>query len=412
MDERDARIIDATSLLADPSPPPRRAVVEDADPAAEVADASAPDATSAPASAPDAAADPPPARRWTTRRIVTVLLTSLLALVAGTSLWVGVSAQNAINDATQGHGGTPLDALQAQPLVGEGGDRINLLLAGNSFDEKGHEGAALTDSIMVASMNMKTHQITLVSVPRDLWVDYRGTWMKINAVYPMAASGSQGATTLGDADAGMSALADEVEEVTGLHCDQYVLVGYRALQQVVDAVGGIDVVITPTPPPEGKPAGIYDPAASVNIGAGPQHIDGLTALRISRARNDKEVDGNEDSYGVADNDFGRTRNQRMILGSLLTKVKSTPALANPLTLVAIFNSVQSQVRTDVSVAQVRRIYDLASTAGTQPASVSLNGDGTHELLKEYRPGKVDGLVPRTGRGQYDELRAWVTKNLQ
>jgi len=336
-----------------------------------------------------------------------VVLAVVLALVA-VGVWVGVRFQHAVDSATQGHGGSAIDLLLPKALRGEDTGRVNILLAGNSFDDTGHDGAALTDSIMVASMELATHKIAVISIPRDLWVDYGGRHLKVNAVYPLAASGTAGANTLGDAQAGMTALGQVAEQVTGLRIDQYALVGYRALQDVVDAVGGIDVVIHGT---ESK--GIFDPAAGVNLPEGPQHIDGLTALRLSRARNDKDVSGNEGSYGVADSDFGRTRNQRMVLSALLAKVKTTPSLANPATMVTIFDSISNNVRTDLSVAQVRRIYDLSSSSpGFQ--SLTVKGDDSHELLRDYtdaEDGASDALAPTAGVFDYTEIRAYLAAAL-
>ncbi len=341
------------------------------------------------------------------RRIWLTVFVLLLALVLGTLGWVWYNAQRAVDDATQGQGGAALDILTSAPLDGESTGRVNILLAGNSFDEKGHEGAALTDSIMVASMNLTTRHVAIISIPRDLWVQYNGEKMKINAVYPVAASGNPGAADLGNYTAGMGALGQVVETVTGLHINQDVLVGYSALKDTVDAVGGIDVVIEGTKP-DGRPEprGIYDPAAGVNLQNGPQHIDGLTALRISRARNDHEVAGNEDAYGVGDNDWGRQRNQRMILTALQQKIKSTPALANPATMVSIFNTVSKNVRTDLSVHQVRRVYDLTN-GQVGMTSVSIKGDDTHELLKNYKAGDLDAVVPTAGRFDYSEIQQFV-----
>src|SRR5690348_3259975 len=57
--------------------------------------------------------------------------------------------------------------------------RINVLLLGNGGGV--HEGADLTDTVMVASYNLETHKVYLISLPRDFWVD--NLHEKINAVY-------------------------------------------------------------------------------------------------------------------------------------------------------------------------------------------------------------------------------------
>lgn len=317
-------------------------------------------------------------------------------------------AQEVVDQVTQGRGGSPIQILMASPLNGESSGRVNVLLAGSSFDEQGHDGAALTDSIMVASMDLKTNSIAVVSIPRDLWVSYRGQHMKINAVFAKGAGVPADSNTLGDYDAGMKALGQVATTVTGLEIDHYALVGYGALKDIVDAVGGIDIVVRGT---ENK--GIYDPAASVDLKEGPQHIDGLTALRLSRARNDPQAEGNKHSYGVNDNDFGRTRNQRVVMAALLDKVKNSPALANPATILAVFDTVSHNVRSDLTVGQVRRMYDL-SAKSTGMVSATIKGEGKIQLLLDNNvhpetPAAKWSLIPAAGTFNYSAIRQYIAQ---
>nr|NLI50170.1 LCP family protein [Propionibacterium sp.] len=338
------------------------------------------------------------------RHLLRWAVAALLVVAFGIGAWVLSRAQHAVDTAMQGRGGAAFDILVPRPLNGEETGRVNLLLVGNSFDDRGHEGAALTDSIIVASMDLATRRVVLVSIPRDLWVEYGDDQMKINAVYPVASSGTAGASGLGDSSAGLTALSEVVTRVTGLRIDHHVLVGYTALQEIVDAVGGIDVVIDSP-----DPRGIWDPASGgLRLANGPQHLDGRTALALSRARN-HAMEGFEEPYGIPDAGFGREANQRMVLGALMDKVRNSPALANPATMVAIFDSVSVNVRSNLTVSQVRRVYDLTSRGG-DPASVSLLGDGTIKLLRDYdnrAVGASDALVPTAGRFDYTELHALV-----
>lgn len=328
---------------------------------------------------------------------------TLFIVVAATTGWVFSRAQHAIDNSMQGGGGSAIDILMPKPLAGEETGRVNILLAGSSFDDTGHEGSTLTDSIMVASMDMTTKKITLISIPRDLWVEYQGKRMKINAVYPVGAAGSAGATGLGDSTAGLEALGSVVGKVTGLHIDQHVLVGYTALKDAVDAVGGIDIVINAT-----DPRGIWDPNTGLRLPNGLVHLDGATALTLSRARN-HPMPG-QVAYGIADSDFGRARNQRLILGGLLQKVKSSPALANPAAIVAIFDSISTNVRTDLTVSQIRRILDLSTQSSGALGSLTIRGDSTKTLLDDYSSssdGASSALVPVAGRFDYTQIQKYL-----
>ena len=78
----------------------------------------------------------------------------------------------------------------AAPLQGEESGRVNVLLLG--VGGKNHEGALLTDTIIVASLDLKTNKVAMLSVPRDMVVPYNGGWPKINAVNSYAEQNESG----------------------------------------------------------------------------------------------------------------------------------------------------------------------------------------------------------------------------
>lgn len=315
-----------------------------------------------------------------------------LVLVLGVVGWLGFSLQHAINSATDNQGGSVFDALNPKKLPGEDTGRVNLLLTGNSFDDQGHGGAGLTDSIMVASIDVATKKVTLISVPRDLLVTYQGQNMKINAVYVVAGEGLNG----------LNALGKVVEQVTGLHIDQHMLVGYNALRDAVNAVGGIDVNIT-------APKGIYDPNIDLTLPHGMVHLDGETALKLARARNDP-VPG-ETAYGLPYGDFDRQKSQRMILTALVDKAKSSAALANPVKIVDIFNSLSKNLQTDLTVSQISRLYQLTKNSG-EPTSITINGSNSAPLLTDYNTSSIgDALVPNAGTYNYTQIKSYVASML-
>jgi len=339
-------------------------------------------------------------RKNKARRIVVILLAVVVAGGLGLGGWVLVSAQRAIDTATQGQGGSVIDVVVPQPIKtdttatpGSGGalndaERLNVLVAGNAADDPGHGGAELTDAIIVASVNLKTSKVALISVPRDLWVQYAGSSMKINAVYVAGGTGRSG----------LDALGQVVERVTGLHIDQHLLVGFGAVRDVVDTIGGIDVTISSP-----DPRGIRD--GGVRLANGPQHLDGVTALALARARNDPFPGAV--SYGLPQSDYSRQQSQRMILAAIVQRVKSTPTLANPITVVTLFNQVSSQVTTDLTVSQIRGLYDIA-TRSAEPTSATIRGESGHYLITDYLSASgADAQVPVAGVYDYSQIRAYV-----
>lgn len=347
------------------------------------------------------ASDETTAKRTERRRsrralgILGLLLGLIFAGVLGTLGWVLFSAQQALDKATNGHGGSVIQAiLPGQPPAAATQGRYNLLIAGNTADDPNHPGGDLTDGIIVASINQATNKVTLVSVPRDLWVDDNGKQTKLNAVYY---NGGRG-------EAGLNALGQVVERVTGLHIDNHVLVGNIALKGIVDTVGGVDVTIASP-----DPRGIGDPNIGLYLPNGVVHLDGATAMKLASARNDP-VPGKE-SYGLPDSDYSRQQSQRLILMGIAQKVKSTPTLANPLTVVSIFNQLSSHLTTDLTAGQIKWLYEVSTKAGS-PGSITARGERTKPLITDYTADKSqDALVPVAGTFDYSAIKAYVASML-
>ncbi|HTH72562.1 MAG TPA: LCP family protein [Candidatus Pristimantibacillus sp.] len=328
---------------------------------------------------------PPPKRRHTLRWIILGMLT-LVVLIGG---WVvGSFIRNEVH--IFGWRGV-IDMFRPQKLNGEDEGRVNILLAGNSRDDPGHQGANLTDSIMVLSINTRKHTGFLLSVPRDLYVQIPGgDYGKINEVY---------------GHGGMHSLEQVVSQSLGLPIHYYALVDYTAIQQAVDAVGGIDITIKSS-----DPRGLYDPSPDyhnnkkplVDLPNGTQHINGIQALGLARARGD-----HYGSYGYASGDFTRTSNQRQIIVSLKDKGMSLGTLANPIKLGELFNSVGANVQTDLTSGNVRRLYDLTKDVpDSQIASAGLTDDnvlGSRTIYGAYV------LVPKAGLDDYTDVQAFVDK---
>ncbi|HEX4662239.1 MAG TPA: LCP family protein, partial [Candidatus Saccharimonadales bacterium] len=205
--------------------------------------------------------------------------------------------------------GNPLGAIFGnKPLKQDANGRTNVLIFGTSEDDPGHDGANLTDSIMVASIDQKKKDAYLLSVPRDLWVKFgaacnSGYEGKINEVYLCGKTG-------GDENSGGAAIRAKVGEVTGLDLQYSVHINYTVLKEAVDAVGGVDVTIASSDPrgildrnfdwncPGGRSQSCYN----VKYPNGPVHLDGIHALYLARARGDDPLGR---TYGLAGGNFDR-----------------------------------------------------------------------------------------------------------
>ncbi len=191
-------------------------------------------------------------------------------------------------------------------------DRVNILVMG--YGGSGHDGAYLTDSMVVMSLMPQSHHTTLISVPRDLWVQNppnSGNYTKINAVYPVASQNNANPVAGGDA------AAQKISLVTGLDIKYWMTINFAGFRDFINAIGGVDVNV-PDSFKANYPAN-DDPAVNPNwkkiqFTKGLQHMDGETAIEYARARYviDNPAEGT---------DFARSARQQLIMKAALAKLK-------------------------------------------------------------------------------------------
>jgi len=220
------------------------------------------------------------------------------------------------------------------------GDRVNLLVMG--FGGSGHDGAYLTDSMVVMSLLPQSHHTTLISVPRDLWVQIppgSGQYHKINAAYEYGSNNNAK-----PADGGNAAAA-KISLVTGLDVKYWLTINFQGFREFIDSIGGIDVYVpdsfTANYPANDDP-NINPNWIKVHFSKGMQHMNGETAIRYARARYvlDNPAEGS---------DFARSARQQIMIKAALSKVKQMstwPSLYNAL------NALQHTIYTNMSLADL------------------------------------------------------------
>ena len=338
-------------------------------------------------------------KNWRKRIIIGLII--IIIVVAG---WLGGKI---LFNLQKLFGGGVFDVLQTAKLKGEDTGRVNILLAGNSADDAGHQGAELTDSIMVVSIDTKQNTAYTLSIPRDLWVDVPDSgFQKINSAYVAGEVNefSENSYPAG----GMGQLEQVVEDNFGINIHYYALVNYNALKQAVDAVGGVDFNVKSE-----DPRGLFDPnidytngKALVNLKNGNNKLTGQQALNLARARGDSSR-----SYGFPQSDFNRADNQRQLLTALKTKAVSAGVLSNPAKISSLADAIGGNVTTDLELNEVRRLYDLTKDIGSDKIkSVSLNdADGVNLLANYSAPGGLSALIPAAGIQDYSDIKNFLER---
>jgi len=269
------------------------------------------------------------------------------------------------------------------PLRGEQDGYINILLLGKG--SKGHPGENLTDTIMLARIDVTRGKIALLSLPRDLYVRIPGTQSatKINALYDYGIRHNRGATPIVTA----------VQDITDLPVHYFLVADFDAFIAIVDALGGINVTVERPIKDTSYPGPNYS-YETFTLAAGLQHLDGATALKYVRSR-----------HGDPEGDFGRAKRQQQVLQALKNKAFSLGTLSNPLRLGEMLDALGTHVRTNMTMADMTSLVRLLPQLDTQNiTTVVVDAWKPTSLLRVIHVGAMFALVPRAGRFDYTEIR--------
>lgn len=358
----------------------------------------------------------------------TIKWLAIILLVAGIGIlcFLFVKGFNAGNSVLNGN---IFDIIQNEPLKEDANGRSNFLLLGTSEDDPGHQGAMLTDSIMVLSVDQKNKNAYTFSIPRDLYVEYgmacnSGYRGKINEYFMCANDGEDDAA---EQDRLVKSQAF-FGNIIGMDIQYGVHVNYTVLRDVVNAIGGsiqvnIEGNIGNGPQPDigimdgnfdwkcGKPAvrkkncppnGHY-----IDLEPGIQTLDAEHALYLAQARGHAPP-----TYGLAQSNFDRERNQQKILVAIRDKALSAGTLTNLGAVTGLIDALGGNLRTNVESKEVRTLMDLGQNIKTESIlSIDLFSQDEPMFTTGTLPGAGSSVYPVAGVGKYDQLRAYLAKQL-
>jgi LCP family protein required for cell wall assembly len=222
--------------------------------------------------------------------------------------------------------------------------RESVLILGSDArpDEIAQGVVGRTDTLMLLVADRAEPLAATLSIPRDLWVAIAGGYgeERINAAYELG---------------GPTAATRTVSSVVGQPVDHYLLIHLQGVRDVIDALGGVDIVVETPIHDDAYPTDDYG-VTTIDIPAGRQHMDGATALEYARTRHQ-------------DSDFGRAERQQQVLAAVRA------ALVNPLSwwrLPAFTVAVNHAVTTDLSPTDAIAIGAALVRYGGAPASMVID----------------------------------------
>lgn len=338
-------------------------------------------------------------RKWGLRG--SLVAAGLVLLIGGFLVFKGYLNLNKVFKGG-GNAAALQDGVTPDQLRGEGDGRINVLLLGRGGE--GHDGADLTDTILVASIDPANKTAGLVSIPRDFWVTAQGQGSsKINAVFANA----KNKALRTDKDkakaeaAGVEALKKTVSDVLGLPIHYYAMVDFAGFKQAVDVVGGVEIDV---PPELAVTERLWDTTTGkpyhLNVPAGPQHFDSTKALFFTRSRK-TSLRG----------DFDRSERQRLFITALSQKVLSAGTYANPVKISQLMDTFGSHVATDFSVGDAVRFMQITKEIpGAAIASIGL-ADKPNVLVHTDNINGQSVVVPTAGVGNFSQIQSFIRSKL-
>jgi LCP family protein required for cell wall assembly len=317
-------------------------------------------------------------RLWT--RILAAAVSFVILIGSGLA-WTAY--QNFTNDIPHG-GAVPRLAAGATDLDGK--DR-NILLIGND-SRAGASPAELralstgdvssnnTDTMMVLHVPANGSRATIISFPRDSWVDIPGHGKgKINAAYGIgyASAKDAGKGETAAQSGGIISMIETISALTGLHIDHYMQINLLGFYRISNAIGGITVCLRNAQNPNTDSDAFGKGYSGINLPKGVSVIKGKQALAFVRQR-----------HGLPNGDLDRIQRQQYFLSAAFRKVESAGVLLNPFKLHDLLSAVGSSLLIDPSL-------DLLSL-GREFAEISA-GDITYRTIPNDGPQLIypDGV---------------------
>jgi len=278
--------------------------------------------------------------------------------------------------------------IHAKHLVAEAppGKPFNLLLVGsdsrafvsnatqvNAFGDEANAGGQRSDVTMVARFDPAARTVTVLSIPRDLWVDIPGD-----------VSGISGMNRINAAfNSGPDLLVQTIEQVLGIPINHYMSVDFPGFSGMVNALGGITMDF---------PTEVKDQYTGLDVTTtGCQVVNGTTALQLVRSRHlyYKDSNGYWEYDGLSD--FSRIQRQDAFFRAVLAKVNAS--ITNPLAINAFIGASVGNLTIDDTLSQ-SDLFHIAEDFRGLPSShlvtetlptIGYTTDGGASVLKQAEP---------------------------
>jgi len=228
-----------------------------------------------------------------------------------------------------------IEASGGSQVLNNGQETVNFLLIGS---DRRSGTSFRTDTMVIVILRPHEGQVSLISIPRDLWVSIPGSEnQRINTAYQLG-------ERFGYPGGGPGLLKDTILYNLGIRIDHTAMVDFDGFRKIVDTLGGVDVPVACAYTDWRLIDPSYDPENENNwylytAGPGLVHMDGDLALWYARSRQKS-------------NDFDRGRRQQEVLRSLFTQALQAGTLSR---IPELYNNLKESVVTDLGLGDVLQL---------------------------------------------------------
>lgn len=195
-----------------------------------------------------------------------------------------------------------------------------------------HEWTALTDTIILASINTKKKTVSMLSIPRDLYVEYPTWWAwRINELY------TKWLKSFSEKKA-MTYLEEKVEQITWEQIDYFVNIDFAWFVKFVDLLDWIEVEVPDDLVDTEYPDNNWG-YETFSIKKWKQILNWTTALKYARSRH-------------STNDFDRSIRQQLVIKAIKSKLFNLNYIGNPSKLQSLYYAVSSNIKTDMWIKEI------------------------------------------------------------
>jgi LCP family protein required for cell wall assembly len=263
--------------------------------------------------------------RYSTATVIFGSLAALLAIVlAAGSLTVYMKYRQVWDSIN--HVNVSGDLHEKRPPADP--NAMNILLIG-SDSRSGYNGkiggsdgigGARSDTVMLLHIAPGAHQVVVISIPRDSVVPILGCTPEAGTPGQTAEPGQVEQINSTFAYGGPGCLWEAVEQVTGIHIDDFVELTFVGFEKAIDALGGVNVCL---------PAAVDDPMSGLDLAAGRHHIYGSQALAFWRTRED---------VGMGD-DPQRIQRDQFLMAAMVQGIEHSGLLGSPSKMLGVIDTL-------------------------------------------------------------------------